>query len=92
MGPLVLIMVAAAIGFGVELWLHRWWASMLITVAIYLAYVALEIYVLPFHSGGFPGWEFVVLVPVPVVLLGAGCGTFVARWHQRTKQVDQDAL
>jgi hypothetical protein len=57
MGLIVLLLLAAAFAFGFESWLKRWWLSGLAPLPIYFAYVWLELNVLPFNRGGFPGWE-----------------------------------
>jgi len=83
MGYLVLLLLSAALGFGLEHWLKRWWISALVPLPIYLAYVWLEVNVLPFHLGGFPGWEGVILFVAPVVVAGGVIGALVARSRRR---------
>jgi H+/Cl- antiporter ClcA len=91
MGFVWLLLIAAAIAFGMEVWLKRWWISLLTPVPTYVGYVWLEVNVLP-HTGGFPGWEMVLLNVVPVVLVGAVCGLMLARWFRRSPDRRPNAL
>jgi len=76
--------LAATLAFGLECWLKRWWISGLAALLIYLAYVWLEVNVLPFHAGGFPGWEAVLFFGAPIVIVGSIGGVLAARWYRRT--------
>ena len=83
MGYLVLLLLSATLAFGLEHWLKRWWISALAPLPIYLAYVWLEVNVLPFHRGGFPGWEAVLVFVAPIVVVGGAIGAPVARSRRR---------
>ena len=92
MGFLILFATAFVVAFGLDQWLKSLSITLVTPIVLYLIYVALEVYVLPFHQGGFPGWEFVVVFVAPVVFLGAGRGAFAARWYRRRKLTDEHAL
>ena len=79
----MLLLLSATLAFGLEHWLKRWWISALAPLPIYLAYVWLEVNVLPFHRGGFPGWEAVLVFVAPIVVVGGAIGAPVARSRRR---------
>lgn len=92
MGLIVLISLTSALAFCCELWLKRWWLSGLAPLPIYFGYVWLELNVLTFHRGGFPGWEAVFLVATVVILPSGAAGVWAARRWRLTPRRDANAL
>ena len=92
MGLIVLLLLAAALAFGFEVWLKRWWLSGLAPLLVYFGYVWLELNVLPFHRGGFPGWEAVFAIGALVIIPGSAAGVWAARRWRRMPAKDVNAL
>jgi len=92
MGFAWLSFLSLGVALCLELWLKRWWLSAVVPSVMYLAYVWLEVNVLPFHLGGFPGWEFVLLIGVPSVILGTVPGLLIARSYRRSAGKEGNAL
>ena len=78
MGPVALILVAFAAALAIELWLRRWPLTIAATVIGYLLVVS-ALQFPPFRDSGFPGWDFLLLVPLPIVVVGSALGVFAAR-------------
>jgi hypothetical protein len=86
MGYVVLFLFSAGLAFGLEHLFQRWWLSALAPLPIYLGYVWLEVNALPFHRGGFPGWEAVLVFVAPVVVIGGATGALLAQSRRRADQ------
>jgi hypothetical protein len=92
MGFVWLGLLALGLSLCLELWLKRWWLSVPLTLVVYLAYVWLEVNVLPFHRGGFPGWEYALIIGGGFVVLGAVPGVLIARSFRRSAARRENAL
>ena len=78
MGPVALILAAFVVALAIELWLRRWPLTIAATTTCYLLLVS-ALQFTPFRDGGFPGWDFVLMIPLPIGVAGSVLGIFAAR-------------
>ena len=79
MGFILLVLLASTLAYGLQVWLKRWWVAGFLPLLTYFAYVWIDLHILPFHTGGFPGWESVLAIGALIVVPASAAGIWAAR-------------
>jgi hypothetical protein len=77
MGFLVVLVLSFAVAFGLQLAFRRRSLSVAIPVVLFVGFILLDAYVLPYRGGGASMWPVAVMLGTPVVLVGAMLGAIL---------------
>jgi len=88
----VLFLAAITLSGVLRFFISRAWPALLTPLALFVAFVLFDAYVLPYRGGGASMWPIAIIFGGPVILAGSIVGILIAAQLRKRLAARDDAI